>query len=124
MPALAAHLEFTTTNAVAGARVPYSVVNDGPVPIMLGTPYSLERLTDRGWEPLPPIMFRTIGWHLGKRAARQLELHVPQDAPPGRYRFRKSLRADTDPRPESEWFRGHHIDPLELAAEFDVLPSG
>lgn len=106
---------------MTGARASYSVVNGGPVPIMLGRP-TRWRLTEQGWERFASPAFRAISWHLGTGAARQLEFRIPEDAPRGRYRLCKTVRADTDPRPETQWLRGHNIDPLELAIEFNVVP--
>jgi hypothetical protein len=120
-PTLAAHLELSVTKAVPGQSVRYSVVNQGPVPIMLGEAYALERLTDHGWERLPSLAFRAIGYYLVEGASRELYFRVPEDARPGAYRFCKRVRADSDPRPGSEWLRGHHIDPIELAADFEVV---
>lgn len=122
-PALAAHLELAAATAMPGAGVRYSAVNDGPVPIMLGEGYSLDQLTDHGWERLPSAIFRTIGWYLAEGAARELYFRIPEDARPGRYRLRKRLDADRDPRPGFEWLRGHEIQPIEVIAEFDVLPA-
>ena len=124
MPTLAAHLELAETKALPGARIRYSVVNDGPVPIMLGEHYSLEHLSDRGWEGLPTLMFHLVGYYLPEGARHELDLRIPEDAHPGRYRIRKRLDADRDPRPGSEWLRGHKIEPIELTGAFDVVRAG
>jgi hypothetical protein len=91
---------------------------------MLGEHYSLERLTDRGWERLPSVlMFRAIGYYLSEGAVRDLTFRVPEDAQPGRHRLCKSLRADSDPVPGSDWLRGYDIEPIEVTAEFEVIPA-
>lgn len=122
-PTLASHLELPSVRVAPGARVSYSVVNDGPVPIMLGLHYWLERQADRGWERLPSGIFRLIGYYLPEGAVREFDFRIPEDAQPGRYRLCKCVRADSDPRPGSESLGGHQIDPIELAAEFEVIGS-
>jgi hypothetical protein len=86
-----------STEARAGEKLPFALVNDGPAPISFGTPYALERDEEGEWIPcnvetawtLQLITLRPGGRH-GSVA------NIPQDAPPGRYRVSKQFeRRDT-----------------------------
>lgn len=88
---------------------------------MLGEAYELDRFIDNWWQPLAiPWMFRLWGRRLGPGSRHDLEARLPDDAVPGRWRLRKRLSADTDPHPGNEWVARSAIEPLEVAAEFEI----
>jgi Big-like domain-containing protein len=114
-------LELSAPAAAPGGIVGYAVTNAGDVPIMLGEAYELERLSNGEWERVElPYAFRLWGRRVESGDRYELSARVPDLAQPGRYRLRKRLDADRDPRPGYEWVAGQEIQPIEVTAEFNV----
>jgi hypothetical protein len=97
------------------------VVNVGELPIMLGEAYELDREAADGWERISlPYAFRLWGRRLESGDRHELSARVPEFAQLGRYRLRKRLDVDRDPRPGYEWVAGEEIQPIEVTGEFEV----
>lgn len=106
-----------------GEQLRYVVVNDGPVPVMLGAAYALDRATDAGWAPAKaPRVFPAWGMRLKQGDRVALPAGLPDPLAPGRYRLRVVLNPDRDPAPGYEWVATADIRSAELSTEFEVLP--
>ena len=121
---LAARLELSTTVAIAGEGLAYTVVNIGALPIMLGAAYQLDRFADNEWEHVEvPYAFRLWGQRLESGGTSELTARVPELVQPGRYRLRKRLDVDRDPHPGYESVAHQEIEPIEVTAEFEVTAA-
>lgn len=118
---LAARIEISSSSVSPGADLRYLVINEGDVPIMLGGGYALDRWANDEWTSVPlRLWVAAWGRRLEPEARTDLSFPLPAGLLPGRYRLRKRLDADRDPRAGCESIAGADLAPLEATAEFDV----
>ena len=85
-----------------GGELPYTIVNEGRLPLMFGAGYGFEKRTAVVWRRLH-ISQAFAAW--GQRVlpgtrTRAMSAHVPRDFRPGRYRLTTSLTVlDADGSP-------------------------
>ena len=70
-----------------------------------------------------PYAFPAWGRRLESGGRFELTARVPERAHPGRYRLRKRLRVDRDPRPGYERVAAQEVEPIEVTVEFEVCAS-
>jgi hypothetical protein len=94
---MSVHLLLASTEARPGEKLPFALVNDGPVPVSFGAAYALERDEEDGWIPCNVEMAWTAQLITLRPGGRhQSVASIPREAPPGRYRVSKQFeRRDT-----------------------------
>jgi Bacterial Ig-like domain len=115
MSELSARLELETTFAAPAERIPYTTVNTGSAPILIGEDYGVERRAGEKWVPVEiRVIVRAIGYGLDPGHRRSLTAAIPGGLAPGHYRLRKTALADPS-GPERP------LDSTVVVAEFDVV---
>jgi Bacterial Ig-like domain len=115
MSELSARLELESTFVSPVERIPYTTVNTGSAPILIGEDYGVQRRAAGEWVPVEiNLIVRAIGYGLDPGDRRSLTAAIPGGLGPGHYRLCKTALADPS-GPERP------LASTVALAEFDVV---